>query len=30
MQDVNNIRSGLDDIMNDTEYIGTELKKKFA
>ena len=30
MQEVNNIRSGLDDIMNDTEYIGTELKKKFA
>ena len=30
MQEVNNIRSGLDDIMNDTEYIGTELKKKFV
>ena len=30
MQEVKNIRSGLDDIMNDTEYIGTELKKKFA
>ena len=30
MQEVNNIRSGLDDIIDDTDYIGTELKKKFV
>ncbi len=30
MQEVDSIRAGLDDIMNDTDYIGTELKKKLA
>ncbi len=30
MQEVNSIRSGLDEIMNDTDYIGTELKKKLV
>ena len=30
MQEVNSIRSGLDDIMNDTDYIGAELKKKLV
>ena len=30
MQEVNSIRSGLDEIMNDTDYIGAELKKKLV
>ena len=30
MQEVNSIRSGLDEIMNDTNYIGAELKKKLV
>jgi hypothetical protein len=30
MQEVDSIRAGLDDIMNDTDYIGTELKKKIS
>jgi len=30
MQEVDSIRAGLDDIMNDTDYIGKELKKKLA
>ncbi len=30
MQEVDSIRAGLDDIMKDTDYIGTELKKKIA
>jgi len=30
MKEVDSIRGGLDEIMNDTEYVGTELKKKIA
>ena len=30
MHEVNTIRSGLDQIMDDTDYIGSEIKKKFA
>lgn len=29
-QEVDSIRAGLDEIMNDTEYVGTQLKKKIA
>ena len=29
-QEVDLIRAGLDEIMNDTEYVGTQLKKKIA
>ena len=30
MQEVNLIRAGLDEIMDDTDYIGSEMKKKLA
>lgn len=30
MQEVNSIRAGLDEIMDDTDYIGSEMKKKLA
>jgi len=30
MGEVNSIRAGLDNIMNDTDYIGSELKKKLV
>ena len=29
-QEVDSIRAGLDEIMNDTEYVGAQLKKKIA
>ena len=29
-QEVDLIRAGLDEIMNDTEYVGAQLKKKIA
>jgi hypothetical protein len=30
MNEVDSIRAGLDEIMNDSEYVGTQLKKKIA
>lgn len=30
MQEVNSIRAGLDEIMDDTDYIGSEMKKKLS
>ena len=30
MQEVNSIKAGLDEIMDDTNYIGSEMKKKLA
>ena len=30
MQEVNSIKEGLDEIMDDTNYIGSEMKKKLA
>ena len=30
MGEVNSIRAGLDNIMNDTDYIGSEIKKKLV
>ena len=30
MQEVNSIRAGLDEIMDDTDYIGSEMKKKLV
>lgn len=30
MQEVNSIRAGLDEIMDDTDYIGSEIKKKLV